>query len=444
MKKALIISYYWPPSGGAGVQRWLKFVKYLRDFGWEPVVYCPENPEYPETDLSLFKDIPDNLEVIKFPIWEPYLVYKKLIGQKREDKINAAFLSEKSKNKILENFSIWVRGNFFIPDARKFWIKPSVRFLKKYLKDHPVEVIVSSGPPHSAHLIARRLASQLSLPWLADFRDPWTNIDFYADLRLTSRADQKHHKLELAVLREASAVTVISKSMAGDFRKIFNRSYDVITNGYDPSDTDHPAPEKDKKFSIAHIGSLVSSRNPVTLWKSLQSLLLTHPQLAADLEIKLVGKVDFTVTASIEQFGLSRFVRRIDYLPHDEVIKCQQQSQVLLLIINNTPNSKMILTGKFFEYLAARRPILCLGPEDGDAAQILRETQSGLFADFGDVDKMKLHILHFYEGFKQGTLSVQSREVEEYSRKALTRKLAVILQRLSFSNNPSGNRYNTE
>jgi glycosyltransferase involved in cell wall biosynthesis len=431
MKKALIISYYWPPSGGAGVQRWLKFVKYLREFGWEPVVYCPENPEYPESDLSLFKDIPDGLEVLKFPIWEPYLVYKKLHGRKKEDKINAAFLSEKKKNKTLENISIWIRGNFFIPDARRFWIGPSVKFLGKYLKEHPVDVVISTGPPHSTHMIAMKLAVQANLPWLADFRDPWTNIDFYKDLKLTSLADHKHHQLELQVLREASAVTVISNSMAVDFTRIFNRSYEVITNGYDTADTDHPAPEMDKKFTIAHIGTLVSSRNPLTLWEALGSLLHTHPQIGEDLEIKLVGKVDFMVTSSIEDHGLTRFVRKTDYMPHDEVIACQQQSQVLLLIINDTPNSKMILTGKFFEYLAAKRPILCLGPADGDAARILNETQAGLLAGFGDVETMKLHILELFEGFKNGTLSVQSREIEKYSRKSLTRRLALVLDEIT-------------
>ncbi len=424
MKKVLIISYYWPPSGGAGVQRWLKFVKYLRDFGWEPIVFCPENPEYPETDLSLFKDVPDKLEVLKIPIWEPYQVYKKLLGQKKEDKINAAFLSETKKNKTLENFSVWVRGNFFIPDARKFWIRPSVKFLAKYLKENPVDAIASTGPPHSTHLIARRIASAAKLPWLADFRDPWTNIDFYKDLKLTGWADKKHHQLELEILRYADAVTVISNSMAEDFNKIYQRKYDVITNGFDTSDVEAPDPEKDRKFSVAHIGTLVNTRNPIPLWEALKSLLTTRHDLAEDLEIKLVGKVDFTVTVSLETFGLSRFVRKIDYMPHDEVVRCQRQSQVLLLIINDTPNSKMILTGKFFEYLAAKRPILCLGPEDGDAAKILEETNSGLIAGFGDVEKMKSNILFFYDGFKKGTLSIQSHETEKYSRRELTRQLA--------------------
>ena len=431
MKKALIISYYWPPSGGAGVQRWLKFVKYLRDFGWEPVVFCPENPEYPEADLSLAKDVPVDLEILKYPIWEPYQLYKKLLGRKKEEKINAAFLSEKKKNKTLENISVWIRGNFFIPDARKFWIRPSVKYLKKYLTDHPVEVIISTGPPHSTHLIARQLASHFNLPWLADFRDPWTNIDFYKDLKLTAWADKKHRELEWQVLRNANAITVISNSMADDFNKIFKRSYEVITNGYDSDDVVPGSPKLDKKFSIAHIGTLVSSRNPITLWEALKTLLTTVPGFAEDLEIKLVGKVDFTVTSTMENFGLTRFIRKIDYMPHDEVVKCQQQSQVLLLIINNTPNSRMILTGKFFEYLAAKRPVLCLGPEDGDAARILHDTHAGLLADFGDVEKMKSHILHFYEGYKNGSLTIQSRETEKYSRKELTRKLALVLDTIT-------------
>ena len=435
MKRVLIISYYWPPSGGAGVQRWLKFAKYLRNSGWEPVVYCPENPEYPETDISLFKDIPVGLEVLKLPIWEPYHLYKKLLGQKKEDKINAAFLSEKKKNRFLENISVWIRGNFFIPDARKFWIRPSVSFLENYLQASPVDAIVSTGPPHSTHMIAMQLTSRLSLPWLADFRDPWTNIDFYKELRLTRRADKVHRKLELEVLRHANAVAVISNSMADDFDRIFHRPYEVITNGFDTADTGTPAPEKDKKFSIAHIGTLVSSRNPVTLWEALKILLTSHPDLENDLEIKLVGKVDFNVTDSLESFGLTRFVNKTDYMPHDEVVECQRQSQVLLLIINDTPNSKMILTGKFFEYLAARRPILCLGPPGGDAAIILRETQAGLLAGFGDVDMMKAHLLRFYNDYKKGMLEIRSREIEKYSRMALTAKLALVLDRITSKEN---------
>jgi glycosyltransferase involved in cell wall biosynthesis len=414
----------------------LKFVKYLRDYNWEPVIYTPENPEFPENDPSLSIDIPPGITVWKQPIWEPYNVYKRLLGRKKEEKINAAFLSEKKKNRMLETISVWIRGNFFIPDARKYWIKPSIRFLTMKLKENSVDVIISTGPPHSMHLIAMPLAKTFHLPWLADFRDPWTSIDFYDELKLTSWADRKHHFLEHKVLENADIITVISNSMAVDFRKIhprdYKKDYKVITNGFDDSDlmTDFPS-EMDKKFSLAHIGTLVSTRNPVTVWEALSLLLQEEVDLKNDLEIKLIGKVDYTVMASLQRSGLDSYVTKIDYMPHNEVVISQRQAQVLLLIINNTPNSKMILTGKFFEYLAAGRPILCLGPEEGDAARILEETKSGLLAGFGEVEKMKNHILYFYHQFKTRIPAPKPQNINRYSRKELTRELAVLLDQIS-------------
>lgn len=432
MKKLLIITYYWPPSGGAGVQRWLKFVKYLRDFNWEPVLYIPDNPEYPEQDDSLANDIPEGITTLRKAIWEPYAAYKKLLGRQKEEKINAAFLSEKKQNPLLENISVWIRGNLFIPDARKFWIKPSVTYLRNYLAANPVDVIASTGPPHTMHLIAHELARQFRLPWLADFRDPWTNIDFYHDLKLTASADREHHRLEKMVLQDATAVTVISRTMAEDFTRICPREYEVITNGYDAEESlGSGNPVMDSKFSIAHIGTLVSTRNPLSLWDALHDLLPSHPGLAADLEIKLIGKVDHTVTRSIEEHGLAGFVTRTPYMPHDQVVVAQRQSQVLLLIINDTPNAKMILTGKFFEYLAAQRPILCIGPADGDAAAILRETHAGVISGHGDTAAMEKHILELYRKFKQGTLTPESKNIDPYSRKNLTARLASVLNRIT-------------
>ncbi|MCX6251324.1 MAG: glycosyltransferase family 4 protein [Bacteroidetes bacterium] len=431
MKKALIITYYWPPSGGAGVQRWLKFVKYLRGFGWEPIVYTPENPEFPEIDNSLYNDIPDNITVIKTPIREPYNAYKRLIGQKKEERINPSFLSEKKRNPLLENISVWIRGNFFIPDARMFWIRPSVRFLLSYLEENPVDIIISTGPPHSMHIIGMNISKVLNLPWIADFRDPWTNIDFYKELRLTCLADHRHRKMELQVLSRASAVTCIGDSMAEDFNKLFTRKYDVITNGYDGDDiSQNETPAPDRKFSISYIGTMVSSRNPVSFWTAIQSLVNENKDFRDDLLIRLVGKTDYSVMDSINQSGLTGYVEKVDYLPHRDVIKIQRQTQVLLLIINDTPNAKMILTGKFFEYMAARRPILCIGPIDGDASKILAETNSGMIAGFSNAQRVKEIIQVYYSKFKAGTLFSESTNIEAYSRKALTEKLSKIMDSL--------------
>jgi len=281
------------------------------------------------------------------------------------------------------------------------------------------------------HLIAMPLAQKFSIPWMVDFRDPWTNIDFYKDLKLSRWADKNHRTLEKQVLEKANSVVVISKTMAEDFRKIYDRKYEVITNGFDEEDLIEPSFLMDKKFSIAHIGTLVSTRNPVSLWEALKELIAEQDDFAKDLEIKLVGKIDFSVTSAIHSYGLTNYLNKIDYLPHNEVVKCQRQSQVLLLIINNTPNSKMILTGKFFEYLAAKRPILCLGPEDGDAAEILNETRSGLLSGFHDINGMKHNILFFYNKYKHGNLTSKSLDINRFSRKELTRQITGVLNRIS-------------
>ena len=223
MKKVLIITYYWPPSGGPGVQRWLKFAKYLPEFGYEPIIYTPQNPEAPAIDESLLKDIPEGIEVLKQPIWEPYNWYRQFLGQK-DKKIGSGFVSEKKEPGILHKISVWVRGNFFIPDARRFWIKPSVKYLTKYLKENSVDAVISTGPPHSMHLIGLGLKKQLDINWIADFRDPWTNIDFYQELMLSSWADKKHHDLEKEVLTRADKVVTIGYTMSQEMKYLGARA----------------------------------------------------------------------------------------------------------------------------------------------------------------------------------------------------------------------------
>lgn len=435
MKRVLILTYYWPPSGGAGVQRWLKFVKYMRQCGWEPIVYTALNGEIPVIDHSLEKDIPQGTIVLKTPIWEPYTIYKRFIGRKKEDKINASFLNENKKPGVLEKISVWIRGNFFIPDARKFWIKPSINYLRKYVQQEKIEYIISSGPPHSMHLIALGLKKKIPhLKWVADFRDPWTNIDFYDKLMLSSGADKKHHRLELEVLNRATIVLSIGQAMNDEFVEMYKSSggthenkFRVIPNGYDPEDITKGEVEKDKKFSMAHVGTLVKDRNPDLLWKVLRELVIADPSFRKQLEIKLVGKVDFYVKERIKKFGLEKFVRYIEYLPHAEVIEEQKRSRIVLLLVNNTKNAKGILTGKFFEYMVSGSPILAIGPTDGELAKILKETNTGLISDFEDEAMLKQHIMAWFNG---GTMNRNESAVNRYSRLELTRKLCSILDSL--------------
>ncbi len=432
MKKVIIITYYWPPSGGAGVQRWLKFVKYLKDFGWEPIVYTAENGEMPVIDESLQKDIPANTTILKTKIWEPYNFYKKLLG-KGNEKINAAFLNESGKTSKLSKFAVWIRGNFFIPDARKFWIKPSIKYLNNYIQQNKVDAIISSGPPHSMHLIALGIKSKnKNIKWIADFRDPWTNIDFYKDLMLTSFANKKHKRLEKQVLRESDAVISIGKSMSTELfeinDKIQKEKFKIIPNGYDEGDLSKKEVEKDLKFTIAHIGTLVKTRNPKVLWNVLQELVTENDSFKEQLEIKLVGKIDVFVMDNIKKHNLNAYVNKIDYLPHNLVIEEQQKSKVNLLLVNNTPNAKGILTGKFFEYLSAGSPILAIGPTDGDLAEILNETKSGFISDFNDAKSLKINLLNL---FNNSQIQRNEDAIKNYSRKKLTEKLASILNELT-------------
>lgn len=431
MKKVLIITYYWLPSGGAGVQRWVKFTKYLRSFGWEPVIYTPENPEYPSLDDSFKKDITSDVEIIKTPIWEPFDIYRILLG-KRGQTINAGFISEDRKKGWKDKLSVWIRGNFLIPDPRKFWIGPSVNYLSEYLKEHPVDAIVTTGPPHSMHLIGMRLKRNFpDIKWLADFRDPWTNIDFYKDLHLTKWADKKHHRLEKQIVSKADALIVVSKGMKEEFQVMRPHGLHIIPNGYDEDDLRIVTPSLDDKFTISHIGTMNSARNPLIIWKALQFLCDRDEEFNRDLMIQLIGKIDYAVLEAVNQYGLTKHLNKIDYLTHDEAIKKQHTSQVLLLLINRSSNAKGILTGKFYEYLASGRPVLGVGPVDGDAATVLNETGAGVMVDFDDVETVKKTIRYYYNLFKKNQLTLEVSSVGKYSRKNLTKSLSELLNQIT-------------
>jgi len=424
-KTVLILTYYWPPSGGAGVQRWLKFVKYLPKHNWNPVIFTVKNGEYPVLDEGLNNDVPKGIEVIKSPIWEPYGFYKKLTGRKKNDKINSGFLSEKKKSVFFEKLSVWIRGNFFIPDARKFWIKPSIKLLKTYIQENNVDVIISSGPPHSTHLIAKDLASIFKIPWIADFRDPWTNIDFYNDLLLTKWADSKHKKLEKSVLENANVTLTIGETLASELRQLGAKKVEVIENGYDLNDIKQDAISLDDKFTIAHIGSFTPSRNIASFWMAISELIKEDESFSNSFELKLIGKVDFSVFESLEKYELNSYVNHIPYLAHDLVIKEQMKSHVLLLMINQTPNAKGIVTGKVFEYMASGRPTLIIGPTDGDVSKIVLKCNAGITCDYNDVVKIKQEILQLFNKKKEYKASINS-----YSRESLTEKLVDILNSL--------------
>ena len=322
-KRVLIITYYWPPAGGPGVQRWLKFVKYLPDFNIEPVVYIPENPNYPIIDKSLNSEVhEEGLSIIKFPIKEPYK-FAGLFSKKSSNTLSKGFISEEKKQSFIEKILLYVRGNYFIPDARKSWVKPSVEFLSEYIKKEHIETIITTGPPHSLHLIGMQLKEISGVKWIADFRDPWTTIGYHKQLKLTNSSKEKHKALERQVLTTADQIIVTSFITKNEFQQITNQPIEVITNGYDKELVG--AFEMDSKFTLSHIGSLLSKRNPEILWKALSELITENKSFSNDFHFNLIGFVSETVLDSIKKYNLSNYVNNIGYVSHKESIVFQRK-----------------------------------------------------------------------------------------------------------------------
>ena len=423
-KKVLIITYYWPPAGGPGVQRWLKFAKYLPEYGIQPIVYIPENPTYPIVDVNLVKEVSDKVIVLKRPIFEPYQLAS-FLSKNKTKKMNSGIIPNKKKQQFLDKVLLWIRGNLFIPDARCFWVKPSISYLEKYIVDNKIDTIITSGPPHSLHLIGLGLKKKLDLKWFADFRDPWTTIGYHKTLRLSRFAEKKHKKLERQVLNTADTIIVTSATTKVEFQALTTKPISVITNGYDVESVDAQA--LDVKFSLAHIGSFLSDRNPLALWECLAEIINELPSFKSDLEIKLIGAVSQEVLDTINRFELVAYTNNMGYVSHAEAIAHQRKSQVLLLIEIDSVDTKSIIPGKLFEYMVSNRPIIGIGPKDSDFAEIIKTTNTGVFFKYEEKERLKSVILTFYNQFLNGTLQSNGLGLQKYSRKNLTKELVDLL-----------------
>lgn len=425
--KVLIITYYWPPAGGPGVQRWLKFVKYLPDYGIEPVVYIPENPTYPLIDEGLMADIRQDVTILKNRITEPY-AWASAFSKSSTKKISSGIIPHKKKQSLMQRLMLWVRGNLFIPDARVLWVKPSIKYLSKYIKENGVDIVITTGPPHSLHLIGKGLKEQLGVKWLADFRDPWTTIGYHKELKLSASAETKHKAMEKDVLNTADAVLVTSPTTKKEFKALTARPIAVITNGYDVEKV--VKQPLDKKFSIAHIGSFLSERNPRILWKALKELVKENKEFKEAFELKLIGAVSREVLNAIAEFKLDKYVNNLGYVPHAEAVAQQRKSQVLLLVEIDSEDTKCIIPGKLFEYMVSERPILAVGPEGADFAGIIQSTNTGVFVTYDEKEKLKEAILSYFAQYKQNSLKSHPIGLQQYSRKNLTGQLAELLRKM--------------
>jgi glycosyltransferase involved in cell wall biosynthesis len=430
LKKILLITYYWPPAGGAGVQRWLKMTKYLAEH-FEVHVFAPSNPSYPFIDHSLEDEVSKELIVVKRPIWEPYGIAN-LLSRKNKNYQKGNLDSQKGRS-FFARLSVYIRSNFFIPDARVAWVKPSTRFLKNYVKENEIDIVITTGPPHSVHLIGMKLKQQAShLKWIADFRDPWTEIDYFNKLSLTKWGLKKHQQLEKEVLTKADEVISVSPGLSESLTQISGREIHTVLNGFDEDDFKNANKDKSSdKFTIVYAGSLNKDRNQPLLWELLNELCVENRDFSSRFHLRLVGSIDEIVKTQIE--SLEHLFERTSfagYLDHLDSVKEMMEASVLLLLINNTPNQKGILTGKLFEYLATNKPILCIGPKDGDVAKVITDVNAGFVVGFDDKYDLKAKIIQLFDEFQQGKQQESNPvKIVTFSRRAISEEFIKIILR---------------
>ena len=423
MKNILIITYYWPPSGGSGVQRWLKFSKYLPENGWKPIIYTPESPLFNIMDKDLLNDVHNEVEVWKTPIWEPYSIKNKLFGKSSVD--NAGIIQDKSsiKNKLMN----WVRGNIFIPDPKIFWVKPSVKYLNKKIQEECIDYIVSTGPPHSMHLIALGLKKMNpKLKWISDFRDPWSEIDLLNEFYLTKKSRLKYKKLEKEVLDNSDVCLTVSETWVDSFKELGSSNVKLITNGFDEDDF-RVLEKEDDSFVIGHFGLLNHLRNPKNLWKTLNEICEQNPEFNEKLEIRLSGNIDTEVLQSITKyFHLKGKLKVLGYLSHKEVLNEYNNSSVLLLLLFNSKSGRGNYPGKLFEYLATKKFILSFGPKNSDTQRLMNKKNIGHYFTYSDKN-LKEKILDLFNNRNE---SSKSENINEFSRRKLTQELSDLLNTL--------------
>ena len=444
MKRVLVITYYWPPTGGSGVQRWVKFAKYLPQYGWQPVIYTPENPEQLAVDHTLEADIPAEAEVIKVHITEPYDLYKKFLRKSGHSKeaveVNPVNAQKKS---FLQKAAMWVRGNFFLPDPRCMWIGPSVRYLKAYLKDHPVDLIVSTGPPQSMHIIGRRLSRATGLPWIADFRDPWTKIFYFKHLSMTKFTERWHKRMEKKVLDDATRVVAVSPLVQQEFQAMTQTPVELITNGYDECDFPKgpcteaygcTAENMEKDFVVTHTGLFAADGNPTVLWNVLSEKSRKDESFRKMLKIRLIGKTDEQIISSIKAAGLEGNLEDMGYQPHSKAIEQQRNASLLILPLRKEPEYKAVLPGKLFEYLASWRPVLGIGQSDGAMSMILNQTKTGVVLNWEDGASIARFIDLCWKNHLNGNLTVDDADISQFTRRNLTQKMAQLFDELTAKN----------
>lgn len=430
-KTVLIITYYWPPAGGSGVQRHLIFAKYLRLFGWEPIIFTVKNGEYPELDSSLLSEVPEGIKVLKAVTIEPYALFRMLTGNRQT--VGANLFHGKRKKSTTSKFLFWIRSNLFIPDARIFWALPSIFSLRRFLRHNSVDAIISTGPPHTTHIIARSISRSFKIPWLADFRDAWTKIDYFEKLNLSRIAKRIHQRWEQKILTSAHGIVTVSPYHAGELQKLAGRHVSVVTNGFDEDHFPDSRVMLDEKFTILHTGMLSEARNHSIFWEALSELSEANRDFREHLEIRFYGTTDASVLESVPPVLTDRTFFH-DYVDHAKIPGLLRRARILYLPIHNCSVDVGFLPGKLFEYLGARRPVVSIGPATGDTAVLLEKLKAGQTFEYHQKESLKDCIRAHFQAFENNTSNFVSSNLDTFTRRNLTQQLAMLLDELLLQN----------
>jgi len=428
-KKVLIITYYWPPASSPGVYRFLKFARYLREFGWEPIILTVKNGSYPSMDTSLIHQIPPEVKEYKTKTIEPFALFNKFIGKKGKS-VQVGIVPQK-KDTFIQKFMFFIRANFFVPDARKGWNIFAYYKAKKLIRQKNISHIITTGPPHSTHLVGERLKRRSGINWIADFRDPWTNIYYNHLFPRTNKTKKRDYLLETKVLTKADCITVVSKGMYNEFSSRAKR-IEIIPNGFDHTDMPQKEEKTTSEFIMSYIGNFKCNQNIESLWKALFELKNENERFKKFFILRFTGNIDDKTVESIRKYNLSDIVNFEKHVSHKIAVKKMVESNLLLFIIPQAINNHSIITGKLFEYIASRTPILSIGPPEGDAASILKDNKRDLMYNYTDHKALKEHInFYFTRWLKiEQTIMAPKSYLESYSRKKLTEKLTQILNTL--------------
>ena len=435
-KEILLITFYWPPAGGVSAQRWLKFVKYLVLHDYNITVVTADESHYPELDYSFDKDIPDTVDVHRVKMRDPRRIYKSIVrsekkqGTKKDD-LDRIFHIPPGERTFLQKLSLWVRANFFIPDARSPWIKPAIKKIMALASRTSFDFLITTGPPHSVHVVGLMVHRKTGVKWVADFRDPWLDIGYHEKMPMSQWADNRHRQLERQVVEEADGVIVVSDYWKKGYNKYNAKHIEVITNGYDEDDFKDLECSMSRDFLISHIGTLHADRNAPELWQVLNELLAEDDLFGQHLKFQILGNLDMGVLEELSQSSVKDHLDVRGFVSHPVAIKEMLTSSVLLLLVNRSDRNALgRMTSKIFEYLAARRPILLIGPIDSDPAKLLAQTKAGVSVAFDDKANLKKTLQIMFENYKNDDLCMVPERVEMYSRRRLTEQLISFIEKI--------------